>query len=103
VTPLPPAVDRSHHSRIGARRVRCHGARFQHAKAAEARRQVSRPFLLSPFVLAELDYLLATRVGVGAQRVLLDEVATGAYGLGSFTAEDVAAACGDASIGCQGL
>jgi hypothetical protein len=33
----------------------------RHAKAAAALRQVSGPFLLSPFVLAELDYLPATR------------------------------------------
>ncbi len=64
----------------------------RHAKAAAALRQVSGPFLLSPFVLAELDYLLATRVGVRAQRALLDEVARGAYRLEPFTTEDVAAA-----------
>ena len=64
----------------------------RHAQAAAALRTVSGPLLLSPFVLAELDYLLATRVGVRAQRALLDEVARGAYRLEPFTTEDVAAA-----------
>ena len=67
-------------------------SQHQHAQAAEVLRQASAPLLLSPFVLAELDYLLATRVGIRAQRALLDEVARGAYRLEPFTAEDVAAA-----------
>ena len=45
--------------------------------------------MLSPFVLAELDYLLATRVGASAQAGLLDEVERGAYQLELFTAADV--------------
>ncbi len=51
----------------------------QHAEAAAALRTAGGPLLLSPFVLAELDYLLAARVSAKAQRALLDEVATGAY------------------------
>ncbi|KAF0241316.1 MAG: Conserved protein of unknown function with PIN domain possible [Planctomycetota bacterium] len=47
------------------------------------------PFVLSPFVLAELDYLLATRVGASAQSALLGEVARGAYRLETFEASDV--------------
>lgn len=50
---------------------------------------VQGPFLLSPFVLAELDYLLATRVGWSAQEAALEEVARGAYRLEAFTATDV--------------
>jgi predicted nucleic acid-binding protein len=50
------------------------------------------PFLLSPFVLAELDYLLASRVGRKAQQALLEEVARGAYRLEPFDAGDVNAA-----------
>jgi hypothetical protein len=64
----------------------------QHAKAAAALHQASGPLLLSPFVLAELDYLLATRVSAEAQNALLGEVARGAYRLEPFTAEDVASA-----------
>jgi predicted nucleic acid-binding protein len=50
------------------------------------------PFLLSPFVLAELDFLLLERVGVHAERALLDQVARGAYDLVTFGAAEVAAA-----------
>jgi uncharacterized protein len=50
------------------------------------------PFLLSPFVLAELDYLVLTRAGAQAERALLDEVAGGAYELVPFDAGDVAEA-----------
>lgn len=47
------------------------------------------PFLLSPFVLAEIDYLLSTRVGIEAGLLLLDEVAEGAYRLEPFDSDDV--------------
>ena len=65
------------------------GSQHQHAEAAAALRQASAALLLSPFVLAELDYLLAARVGVRAQRAMLDEVARGAYRLETFTGADV--------------
>jgi hypothetical protein len=39
--------------------------------------------------LAELDYLLAARVGEAARTGLLGEVVRGAYRLEPFTAEDV--------------
>lgn len=47
------------------------------------------PLLLSPFVLAELDYLLMRHVGPHAQAELLEEVARGAYQLELFGAADV--------------
>ena len=52
------------------------------------------PFLLSPFVLAELDYMLGRRHGQDRQLALLAEVADGAYELAPFGREDVAAARG---------
>lgn len=60
-----------------------------HAAAAKALRGAEPPLLLSPFVLAELDYLLATRVGSRAEIALLDEVAEGVYQLEPFGREDV--------------
>ena len=42
-----------------------------HVAAASALQAAPTPWLLSPFVLAELDYLLATRVGQHAERALL--------------------------------
>ena len=62
-----------------------------HAAAAEALSS-SQPRLLSPFVLAELDYLVATHGGQSEQLKLLGDVSRGAYQLESFAAEDVAAA-----------
>jgi len=63
-----------------------------HAHAAAAMRTARGPRVLSPFVLAELDYLIATRVGSHAALALLAEVARGAYRLESFDASDVAIA-----------
>lgn len=63
-----------------------------HGAAAAALEAAEPPFLLSPFVLAELDYFLATRVESAAEIALLEEVAAGAYQLEPFEAKDVAAA-----------
>src|SRR5206468_1527181 len=45
--------------------------------------------LLSPFVLAELDYLLARNIGHDAQSALLEEVARGVFQLEPFGASEV--------------
>jgi len=63
-----------------------------HGACAEALAQATPPLLLSPFVLAELDYLLATQVDEQAELALLEEVARGVYHLEPFTAHDVAVA-----------
>lgn len=68
------------------------GSQRQHAACATVLEQAEGPFLLSPFVLAELDYLLGARVGVRAQLAFLGEVARGAYRLETFSADDVARA-----------
>lgn len=60
-----------------------------HPAVVQAMAGVEPPYLLSPFVLAELDYLISTRVGAAAQRALLQEVARGAYRLAPFAAADV--------------
>jgi predicted nucleic acid-binding protein len=60
-----------------------------HAPCRSALEAAKGPLLLSPFVLAELDYLLMRHVGAHAQAALLDELARGAYRLESFTAGDV--------------
>lgn len=61
----------------------------RHAECAAIIAGRPGPFLLSPFVLAELDYLIATRIGHSAERALLEEVARGAYRLEPFDAADV--------------
>lgn len=60
-----------------------------HARAVEALSIALPPRLLSPFVLAELDYLISTRVGRDAQAALLDEVARGVYQIEPFDRDDV--------------
>ena len=59
------------------------------ARSAAALRSARGPRLLSPFVLAELDYLLGRRVNLAAARRLLDEVVRGAYRLEPFGSEDI--------------
>ena len=63
-----------------------------HDRCAAVLGSVEPPHLLSPFVLAELDYLLGKHVGIAAQTAFLAEVARGAYQLERFDATDVAAA-----------
>jgi hypothetical protein len=60
--------------------------------AADALGAARPPFVLSPFVLAELDYLTARRLNAADQTRLLEEVARGAYRLEPFAADDVAEA-----------
>lgn len=63
-----------------------------HLACMAALRRAPGPLLLSPFVLAEIDYLLARHVGTHAQAALLEEVARGAYRLEPFAAADIEAA-----------
>jgi predicted nucleic acid-binding protein len=66
----------------------------RHAVAAAAVRAHPGPYLLSPFVLAELDYLVSTRVSQAASLALLAQVAGGVYRLEPMAAADVEAAAG---------
>jgi len=63
-----------------------------HHECATLLGEAAPPLLLSPFVLAELDYLLVRHIGRRAQAALLEEVARGAYQLEPFAAADVARA-----------
>jgi uncharacterized protein len=68
------------------------GSQRQHRTVADALRAAPPPWVLSPFVLAELDHLLATRVGIDTERALLAEVGRAVYRLEAFDADDIAAA-----------
>jgi predicted nucleic acid-binding protein len=76
-----------------------------HERVKAAVESASEPLVVSPFVIAELDYLLATRVGVTAELAVLKELASGAYELPALTAADIAACAqivlkyGDQEIG----
>ncbi len=59
-----------------------------HRSSLDALRN-SGPRLLSPMILTEVDYLLATRSGRRAQTAFLDDVAAGVYHLEPFAQDDV--------------
>ena len=61
----------------------------RHESCAAVLRQEPGPFLLSPFVLAEVDCLLIRYADVDARLAFFDEVSRGAYLLEEFDAEDV--------------
>lgn len=61
-----------------------------HTKAAASLANATPPLLLSPFVLAELDYMLLSRIGASARASLLEEVKRDAYLLETMTGADVA-------------
>jgi len=65
-----------------------------HTSAREALARYEGTLLLSPFVLAELDYILSTRVDWGAEVALLGEVGRGTYHLEPFSENDVSEAAG---------
>jgi len=61
---------------------------------AAVARTLARPQrrILSPFVLAELDYLIEQIAGQAVELAVLDDVARGVYELEEFRSADVAAA-----------
>ncbi|MDQ4063020.1 MAG: PIN domain-containing protein [Actinomycetota bacterium] len=61
-----------------------------HQAAKEALERAAGPLVLSPFVLAELDYMILTRYGPDEELASLDEVARGVYRLAPFSTEDIA-------------
>lgn len=50
------------------------------------------PLVVSPYVVAELDHLVMTRMGVDAELAVLDELSGGAYELASISAAELARA-----------
>ncbi len=60
-----------------------------HERVKAAVESAEEPLVVSPFVVAELDYLLATRLGVGAELAVLRELGSGAYELPTLTAADI--------------
>lgn len=61
-----------------------------HEAALKAVEKEPEPLVVSPFVVAELDYLLNTRLGVDAELEVLAELSGGAYDLAGFDADDLA-------------
>lgn len=52
----------------------------------------TEPLVVSPYVIAEVDYLVGTRVGVDAAALVLRELAGGAWELPTFSADDLVSA-----------
>ena len=52
-----------------------------HEAAVAAVASATSPLVVSPFVIAELDYLLLTRLGVDAELLVLAELSGGAWHL----------------------
>jgi len=60
-----------------------------HRECAQALLQIEPPRILSPFVLAETDYMIQKYAGLDAELLLLDEVARGVYELAPFDRSDI--------------
>ena len=67
-------------------------AQPEHEQVVAAIRGTRPPRLLSPFVLAELDYFISEVAGVDAELAMLREVERGAYRLEEFSPRDITAA-----------
>ena len=52
------------------------------------------PLIVSPFVIAELDYLVEARAGVRAELQMLADIASGAYELPVLSAAELIACAG---------
>lgn len=63
-----------------------------HQDVADVIDGTTEQLVVSPYVIAELDYLLATRRGVDAELAVLRELAGGAWELPAIRAEDLTAA-----------
>jgi uncharacterized protein len=64
----------------------------EHAEVRDLVAGFDAPMVVSPYVVAEIDYLVATRVGVAAELEVLDELGGGAYVLPDIGREDLARA-----------
>lgn len=60
-----------------------------HAATSAAIEAHADTLIVSPYVVAELDYLVATRHGVDAELTVLHELAGGAWELAAFDADDL--------------
>lgn len=63
-----------------------------HEAVRDAVAATTQQLVVSPYVVAELDYLVSARLGVEAELAVLDELAGGAYDLASFSTAEVAQA-----------
>ncbi len=60
-----------------------------HEAVAEVIDNCDEPLVVSPYVVAELDYLVATRVGVEAELAVIRELSSGAWDLATVGTADL--------------
>jgi len=60
-----------------------------HERAVELLNDEQGPFIVSPYVVAELDYLLLKKGGVGLELAAIEELSDGAYELPVIGAADL--------------
>jgi uncharacterized protein len=58
-----------------------------HAAVAAVIEDTDEPLVISPYVVAELDYLVASRLGAASELAVLAELAGGAWDLAAIDAE----------------
>lgn len=63
-----------------------------HRSVVSVIEEAAEPLVISPYVIAELDYLLLTRHGTHAEQVVLDELSGGAWDLADFGPDRLRAA-----------
>lgn len=63
-----------------------------HEVCARILREAQHPRILTPYVIAEADYLIQKYGGVEAELLFLEELAGGAYALSTFGPQDIAKA-----------
>ncbi|MCC7077351.1 MAG: PIN domain-containing protein [Acidimicrobiia bacterium] len=61
----------------------------RHADVTAVVSREAGPLVVSPFVLAEIDYIVATRLGVEAELSVLRELSGGAYELAACDRDEV--------------
>lgn len=60
-----------------------------HTAVSEVLGSAAEPLVVSPYVVAELDYLVASRLGVSAELAVLRELSGGAWDLPAITVEEL--------------
>jgi hypothetical protein len=63
-----------------------------HAAVSGVLTTASEPLVVSPYVVAEVDYLVASRLGITAELAVLKELSSGAWDLAGFGSEDLSEA-----------
>ena len=64
-----------------------------HETVSRVLRGATEPLVVSPYVVAEIDYLVASRLGVSAELAVLRELSSGAWDLPAIDAEELVGAC----------